>query len=133
MSTTWSFRIMPHDQNSSIGVLSINIAQAILIQFWGIFQNHCDTYNKLLDSVYSTKTLREKRLKINVCLIREMLEKNKTESTGSYSTYIADCLTKGTSSTVMYFSVPKGKEAYWNIESTENEKELLFFKKKLKK
>ena len=61
-----------------------------------------------------------------------MPEKNKTESTKSYSTYIADCLTKGTSSTVMYFSVPKGKEAYWNIESTENKKELLFFKKKLK-
>lgn len=34
-------------------------------QFWCNFQNHCDTDNKLFDSVYSAKTLRQKRSKIN--------------------------------------------------------------------
>ena len=40
------------------------------------FPIHCFTDNKsLLDSVFSTKTLKEKRLKVDVCIIREMLEK----------------------------------------------------------
>ena len=42
------------------------------------FPIHCFTDSKsLLDSVHSTKTLKEKRLKVDVCIIREMLEKTK--------------------------------------------------------
>ena len=42
------------------------------------FPIHCFTDSKsLLDSVHSTKTLKEKRLKVDVCIIREMLGKNK--------------------------------------------------------
>ena len=44
----------------------------------GLFPIHCYTDNKLLlDSLYSTKILKEKRLKVDVCIIREMLEKKK--------------------------------------------------------
>ena len=35
------------------------------------------TLKSLLDSVHPTKTLKEKRLKVDVCIIREILEKKK--------------------------------------------------------
>ena len=42
----------------------------------GLFLIHCFTDNKsLLDSVHSTETLKEMRLKIDIFIIREMLEK----------------------------------------------------------
>ena len=34
----------------------------------------------LLDSIHSIKTLKEKRLKVDVCIIRMMLEKNEISS-----------------------------------------------------
>ena len=41
----------------------------------GLFPIHCYTYIKwLLESVHSTKTLKEQRLKVDVRVIREMLE-----------------------------------------------------------
>ena len=44
----------------------------------GLFPIDCYTYNKLLlDSLHSTKTLKEKRLKVDVCMIRKMLEKKR--------------------------------------------------------
>ena len=40
----------------------------------GLFPIHCYTDSKLLlESVHSTKTLKEKRLKVDVCVIRETL------------------------------------------------------------
>ena len=45
------------------------------------FPIYCFTDSKsLLDSVHSIKTLKEKRLKLDVCIIREMLEKNEISS-----------------------------------------------------
>ena len=61
-----------------------------------LFPIHCYTDSKsLLESVHSTKTLKEKRLKVDVCVIREMLEK-KNESINWYPSnrQLADCLTK---------------------------------------
>ena len=47
----------------------------------GLFPIHCYTDNKLLlDSLHSTKTLKEKRPKVDVCIIREMLEKKEISS-----------------------------------------------------
>ena len=44
----------------------------------GLFLIHCFTDNKsLLDSVHSTETLKEMRLKIDIFIIREMLEKKE--------------------------------------------------------
>ena len=65
------------------------------------FAIHCFTDSKsLLDSVHSTKTLKEKRLKVDVCMIREMLEKNEISSINwcASEKQLADCLTKATSS-----------------------------------
>ena len=42
---------------------------------------HCYTDSKSpLESVHSTKNLKEKRIKVDVCIIREMLEKKEIES-----------------------------------------------------
>ena len=56
--------------------------RAILLELYkkeadsGSFPIHCYTDNKsLLDSVQSSKTLKEKRMKVDVCIINEMLEK----------------------------------------------------------
>lgn len=44
----------------------------------GLFLIHCFTDNKsLLNSVHSTETLKEMRLKIDIFIIREMLEKKE--------------------------------------------------------
>ena len=44
----------------------------------GLFPIHCYTDDKsLFDSIHSTKTLQEKWLKVDVCIIREMLEKKR--------------------------------------------------------
>ena len=54
----------------------------------------------MIDSVHSTKTLKEKRLKVDVSIIREMLEKNEISSINwcASEKQLADCLTKATSS-----------------------------------
>ena len=61
--------------------------RAILLELYnketdsGLFPIHCYTYNKLLlVSLHSTKTLKEKRLKVDVCIIRKMLEKKEISS-----------------------------------------------------
>ena len=62
----------------------------------GSFPIHCYTDNKsLLDSVYFTKTLKEKRLKVDVCIIREMLQKKVISSVNWCTSKIklVDCLT----------------------------------------
>ena len=74
----------------------------------GLFPIHCYTDNKsLLDSLYSTKTLKEKRLKVDVCIIREMIDKKEVESVNwcPSNKQLADCLTKATSSSSKLLSV----------------------------
>ena len=65
------------------------------------FPIHCFTDSKsLLDSLHSTNTLKEKRLKVDVCIIREMLEKtpeNSSINSCASEKQLADCLTKATS------------------------------------
>ena len=47
----------------------------------GLFLIHCYTGSiLLLESVYSTKSFKEKRLKVDFCVIREMLEKKEIQS-----------------------------------------------------
>ena len=61
-----------------------------------LFLIDCYTDNKsLVDTINSTKTITEKRLEVDVCIIREMGEKNKVQSVswcGSHS-QLAGCLT----------------------------------------
>ena len=60
----------------------------------GLFPIHCYTDSKsLLESVYSTKTLAEKWLKVDVCVIREILEKKEIRSINSCPSnrHLADC------------------------------------------
>ena len=46
-----------------------------------LFQIDCYNDNKSLeDTVNSIKTVTEKRLEVDVCIIREMIEKNKLQS-----------------------------------------------------
>ena len=59
----------------------------------------CYVDNKsLVDSIFSTKTVTEKRLKIDICIIRGMLSKNEVYSIEwcKSESQLADCLTKGT-------------------------------------
>ena len=75
-----------------------------------IFPIHCFTDSKsLLDSVHSTKTLKEKRMKVDVCIIREMLEKHEINSINwcASEKQLADCLTKATSSPNKLISILK--------------------------
>ena len=63
----------------------------------GMFPMHCYTDSKsLVESVYSTKTLKEKRLKADVSVILEMLETKEIQSINLClsNTQLADCLTK---------------------------------------
>ena len=52
--------------------------------------------------MHPTKTLKEKRLKVDVCIIREILEKEKKKDISvnwcTSETQLADCLTKATAS-----------------------------------
>ena len=63
----------------------------------GLFQVYCYTDNKsLVDTINSTKALTEKRLKADVCIIREMTEKQEVKSVSrrDSSSQLTDCLTK---------------------------------------
>ena len=76
----------------------------------GFFPIHCYTDCKsLLESVHSTKTLKEKRLKVGACVIREMLEKKEIESIYwcPSNRQLADCLTKSSASSTKLMSVLK--------------------------
>ena len=60
-----------------------------------LFPVYCYTNNKsLVDTINSTKTLTEKRLKVDVC--REMIEKQEVKivSWCDSSSQLADCLKK---------------------------------------
>ena len=73
---------------------------------------HCYNDKKiLLDSVYSTKPLKEKRLKMDVSIIQEMLDKKETEFINWSSTekQLADCLTKASASCTKLISVLNGE------------------------
>ena len=73
-----------------------------------MFPIHCYTNNKsLLDSVYSTKTLKEKMLKLDVCIMREMRDKKEIESINwcSSEKQLVDCLTKASASCTKLISV----------------------------
>ena len=70
----------------------------------------CYVDNKsLVDSIFSTKTLSEKRLEIDICIIREMLNKNEVYSVEwcKSELQLADCLTKGTASSEKLLDVLK--------------------------
>ena len=74
------------------------------------FSIHCFTdSNSLLDSVHSTKTLKEKWLKVDVCITREMFEKNEISLINwcVSEKQLADCLTKEISSPTKLTSVLK--------------------------
>ena len=58
---------------------------------------HCVVDNKsLIECIYSTKTITEKRLKIDICVIREMIERGEIKSVvwRESQLQLADCLTK---------------------------------------
>ena len=62
-----------------------------------IFLIYCYTDNKsLVETINSTKTLTEKRLKVDICIIREMIEKHEVKqiSRCDSSSQLANCLTK---------------------------------------
>ena len=84
----------------------------------------------MIDSVHSTKTLKEKRLKVDVCIIREMLEKNEISSINwcASEKQLADCFTKATSSPNKLISVLKkdsGLSKFTLITSNNNNKEIV--------
>ena len=64
----------------------------------------------LIESLYSTKTVTEKHLKIDICIIREMLEKGEVKSViwRESELQLADCLTKGGASTNKLLLALKG-------------------------
>ena len=62
---------------------------------------YCYTDNKsLVETVYSPKTLTEKRLKVNICIIREIIEKHEVKQISwcDSSSQLADCLKKASAS-----------------------------------
>ena len=62
-----------------------------------LFPVYCYIDNKsLVDTINSTKTLTEKRLKVDVCITGEMIEKQEVKSVSwcDSSSQLADCLTK---------------------------------------
>ena len=75
----------------------------------------CSIDNKsLADTINSTTTFTEKCLKVDVCIIREMTEKNEAKRVSwcDSSSELADCLTKvGASS---HLHVLKGEDKLIN-------------------
>ena len=70
----------------------------------------CYVDNKsLVDSIFLTKTLTEKRLKIDICIIHDMLSKNEVYSIEwcKSEAQLTDCLTKGTASNTKLLNVLK--------------------------
>ena len=77
-----------------------------------LFPVYCYTNNKsLVDTNNSTKTLTEKRLKVDVCIIREMIEKQEVKSVSwcGSSSQLTDCLTKVSASSGKLLHVLKGE------------------------
>ena len=76
----------------------------------GLFPIHCYTGSKsLLESDYSTKFLKEKRLKVDVSVIPEMLEKKEIHSINwcPSNRQLADCLTTSSASSLKLMTVLK--------------------------
>ena len=66
-----------------------------------IFLNYCYTDNKsLVETVNSTKTLTKKQLKVDICIIWEIIEKHEVKQTSwcDSSSQLADSLTKAVTS-----------------------------------
>ena len=70
----------------------------------------------LFDSVRSTKTLTDKRLKIDVCILREMLYKKEIKNIRWVESkhQLADCLTKSGSSRSVLLTVLNNASACLN-------------------
>ena len=84
------------------------------------------TDSKLLHSgIYSSKTLTKKRLKIELCAIRESLEKEEICSVtwANSRDQLADCLTKEEAS----------REKLYDVLIGNSNSKLYFFKKKERK
>ena len=76
-----------------------------------IFPIYCYTDNKsLVEMVNSTKTLTEKKLKVHICIIREMIEKHEVKQISwcDSSSQLADCLTKAGASCQKLLCVLQG-------------------------
>ena len=77
-----------------------------------LFPVYCYTDNKSLDdTINSTKTLTEKRLKVDMCIIREIIEKQQVKSVSwcDISSQLTDCLTKVGASSEKLLHVLKGE------------------------
>ena len=92
------------------------ITRSILLEIYhrdaesGLFPIYCYTDSvSLLESVHSTKTLKQKRLKVDVCVVREMLEKKEIKSINwcPSNRLLADCLSKSSASNTKLMSVLK--------------------------
>ena len=76
-----------------------------------IFPIYCYTDKKsFVVTVNSTKTLTEKQLKVNICMIREMIEKHEVKQISwcDSSSQLADCLTKAGASCEKLLRVLQG-------------------------
>ena len=95
------------------------IEAAIMIKAMFLEILNVDAHNQILpikcvtlhDAVYSTKTLTEKRLKIELCAIREWLEKQEIHSViwVCSEDQLADCLTKEGASREKLYDKLSGK------------------------
>ena len=92
------------------------IIRSILLEIYkrdaksGLFPIRCYRDSKsLVESVHSTKTLKEKSLKVDACVVREMLEKKEIESINwcPSNRQLADCLTKSSASSTKLIRVLK--------------------------
>ena len=77
-----------------------------------LFPVYCYTNNKsLVDTINSTKTLTEKRPKVDMCIIREMIEKQEVKGVSwcGSSSQLTDCLTNVSASSGKLLHVLKGE------------------------
>lgn len=74
--------------------------------------------NSLVGTINSTKTVTEKRLEVDVCIIREITEKNEVQSVSwcGSSSQLADCFTKAGASSEKLLHVLRGELKSFNME-----------------
>ena len=75
----------------------------------------CYTDNKsLVDSIFSTKTVTEKQLKIDICIILDIFKENEVYSIEwcKSESQLADCLTKRTASNTKLLNVLKNGNGF---------------------
>ena len=83
----------------------------------GLLTIDCYTDNKsLVDTINSTKTAIEKRLKVDVCIIRKMIEKNEvpTVSSCGSSSQLGDCFNMDGASSKKILHVLRGGANLFN-------------------